>query len=200
MINEYTKTNFMFPMMLVSFKNMKNKPFLSPDTKIHDRKKDFYEEALECFLEMHIVDVVLDYVIFMAIVVVCAHMGALGLGLCVHKFVMKKDIRGDVRDFNSLTNICVRYGCIKLDRKVFDGMTQQTLRLWNSIIVSFTRHEFVDEVLSSFYLIRKEEFERNGVLSIENIHENVVAFIPIIDFSFEISPMNNTDSIGVLAA
>ncbi|XP_058726907.1 uncharacterized protein LOC131598308 [Vicia villosa] len=89
---------------------------------------------------------------------------------------------------------------IKLSCQMFDRMTQQILGLGNSIIDSFTQNEFVDEVLSSLFLMRKEEFEPNGVLSIENIHEEVVALIPIIDFWFENSPMNNTDSIVVLAA
>ncbi|XP_058749826.1 uncharacterized protein LOC131622810 [Vicia villosa] len=200
MINKFTKTNFMFPMMLVPFKNTKNEPVLSPETKIYDHKRDCYEQAFKCFRKMQIVGVVSDYVIIMAIIFVCAHLGALGLGLCVHRFAMKKGFRDNVRVSNSLANICVQYGCMKLALKVFDRMTQQILGLTNSIIDSFTQNEFVDEVLSSFHLMRKEEFQSNGVLSIENIHEEVVALIPIIDFWSENSPMNNTDSIVVLAA
>jgi pentatricopeptide repeat protein len=127
-------------------------------------KKDCYEQALECFREMQLAGVAPDYVTVIAIISACANLGALGLGLWVHRLViMKKELRENVRVSNSLIDMYARCGCIEFARQVFDGMTQRTLVSWNSIIVGFAVNGLADEALSFFHSMKKERFEPNGI-------------------------------------
>ncbi|KAL5081965.1 hypothetical protein RYX36_010386 [Vicia faba] len=126
-------------------------------------KRDCYEQALECFREMQIAGVAPDYVTIIAIIAACANLGALGLGLWIHRLVMKKEFRDNVRVLNSLIDMYARCGCIELARQVFNGMTQRNLVSWNSIIVGFAQNGLAGEALSFFHSMKKEGFEPNGV-------------------------------------
>jgi len=126
-------------------------------------KKECYEEALEYFREMQLAGVVPDYVTVIAIISACSNLGALGLGLWVHRLVMRKEFRDNVRVLNSLIDMYARCGCIELARQVFDGMSQRSLVSWNSIIVGFAINGLADEALSFFRSMKKEGLEPNGV-------------------------------------
>lgn len=121
-------------------------------------KKECYEEALECFREMQLAGVVPDFVTVIAIISACANLGALGLGLWVHRLVMKKEFRDNVKVLNSLIDMYARCGCIELARQVFDGMSQRNLVSWNSIIVGFAVNGLADKALSFFRSMKKEGF------------------------------------------
>lgn len=126
-------------------------------------KRDCHEEAVECFREMQLDGVVPDYVTVIAVISACANLGALGLGLWVHRFVMKKEFRDNVKVSNSLIDMYARCGCIGFARQVFDGMSQRNLVSWNSIIIGFAVNGHADEALSFFYSMKKEGFEPDGV-------------------------------------
>ncbi|XP_020203161.1 pentatricopeptide repeat-containing protein At1g05750, chloroplastic [Cajanus cajan] len=126
-------------------------------------KKDYHEEALECFREMQLAGVEPDYVTVIAVIAACANLGTLGLGLWVHRFVMTRGFRNNVRVSNSLIDMYSRCGCIELARQVFDRMRHRTLVSWNSIIVGFAVNGLADEALSYFNSMQKEGFEPDGV-------------------------------------
>lgn len=127
-------------------------------------KKDHHEQALECFREMQLSGVAPDYVTVIAIIAACANLGALGLGLWVHRLVMTQDsLKDNVRVSNSLIDMYARCGCIEIARQVFDGMCHRTMVSWNSIIVGFAANGLADEALSFFNSIQKEGFEPDGV-------------------------------------
>lgn len=124
------------------------------------------------------------------------------MGLWVHKLMMKKDFRGNVRVSNFLVEVYARYGCIKLALQVFDRITQWNLVSWNLITVGSSQNEIAYEALSFFHSMKKEGFKPNGftftcslrtcnhVGLIENGHEYVVSLIPTTDFLFGNWPMN----------
>jgi len=126
-------------------------------------KKDFHEEALECFREMQLAGVAYDYVTIIAVVAACANLGTLGLGLWVHRLVMTQAFRNNVRVSNSLIDMYSRCGCIELARQVFDRMPNRTLVSWNSIIVGFAVNGFADEALNYFNSMQEAGFKPDGV-------------------------------------
>ncbi|XP_028808303.1 pentatricopeptide repeat-containing protein At1g05750, chloroplastic [Neltuma alba] len=126
-------------------------------------KRDYHEEALECFREMQLAGVAPDYVTIIAVLAACANLGILSLGLWVNKFVMKENLRGNVRVCNSLIDMYSRCGCIEFARQVFEQMPQRTLVSWNSIIVGFAANGLADESLNFFYSMQRKGFKPDGV-------------------------------------
>ncbi|OMO95650.1 hypothetical protein CCACVL1_05326 [Corchorus capsularis] len=126
-------------------------------------KRGFHEEALDWFREMMIFGVKPDYVTIIAVVTACANLGALGVGLWIHRFVMKQSFRDNVRVNNSLIDMYSRCGCIEFAREVFGKMQKRTLVSWNSIIVGFAVNGFADEALKYFDAMQKEGFKPDGV-------------------------------------
>ncbi|EEF38602.1 pentatricopeptide repeat-containing protein, putative [Ricinus communis] len=126
-------------------------------------KKGHFEQALEWFREMQVSKVEPDYVTIIAVLSACANLGALGLGLWIHRYVLEKEFRNNVRIGNSLIDMYSRCGCIELARQVFHKMLKRTLVSWNSIIVGFAANGFAEEALEYFGLMQKEGFKPDGV-------------------------------------
>ncbi|XP_050210195.1 pentatricopeptide repeat-containing protein At1g05750, chloroplastic isoform X2 [Mercurialis annua] len=122
-----------------------------------------FEEGLEWFRAMQLAQVEPDYVTIIAVLSACANLGALGLGLWVHRYVLRKDFRDNVRVCNTLIDMYARCGCVKLARQVFDKMPKRTLVSWNSVIGGFAANGFANEALEYFELMQKDGFQPDGV-------------------------------------
>lgn len=126
-------------------------------------KHGYSEQALECFHQMQRSGVAADYVSIIAVLAACADLGALTLGLWVHRFVMPQEFKDNIKISNSLIDMYSRCGCIEFARQVFVKMAKRTLVSWNSIIVGFAVNGFADESLEFFYAMQKEGFKPDGV-------------------------------------
>ncbi|KAI9195216.1 hypothetical protein LWI28_012753 [Acer negundo] len=126
-------------------------------------KKDRFGEALEWFREMQISGVEPDYVAIISVLAACANVGTLGLGLWIHRFVLKQDFSDNVRVNNSLIDVYSRCGCIEFAHQVFKRMRKRTQVSWNSIIVGFAISGFAEEALEYFKLMQNEGFKLDGI-------------------------------------
>ncbi|XP_071698860.1 pentatricopeptide repeat-containing protein At1g05750, chloroplastic [Rutidosis leptorrhynchoides] len=126
-------------------------------------KKGCYEHALEWFREMQASGVEPDYVTVVAVISACANLCALGLGLWIHKFVLVKGMKENVRINNSLIDMYCRCGCTEFARQVFDNMSKRNLVSWNSIIVGFALNGNPDETLRYFYRMQKDGYTPDEV-------------------------------------
>lgn len=126
-------------------------------------KSGHYEEALNHFREMQISCVMPDYVTIVAILAACANLGTLGLGLWIHRLVLKNDLKYNVKINNSLIDMYSRCGCMEYACQVFDKMQKRTLVSWNSIIVGFAVNGFAKKALEHFHMMQKEGFIPDGV-------------------------------------
>ncbi|KAG5566489.1 hypothetical protein RHGRI_002147 [Rhododendron griersonianum] len=126
-------------------------------------KKGHFEKGLEWFQEMQLSGVEPDYVTLISVLAACANLGALGLGFWVHRYVLKKGIKDNVRVSNSLIDMYARCGCIDFARQVFLTMKTRTLVSWNSMIVGFAINGYAEEALRFFNSMQKEGFEPDGV-------------------------------------
>ncbi|XP_077224489.1 tetratricopeptide repeat (TPR)-like superfamily protein [Tasmannia lanceolata] len=126
-------------------------------------KNNRFEEALECFREMQLAKVEPDYVTVIAVLTACANLGALGQGLWIHRYSLKRDLRTNIRLNNSLIDMYSRCGCIGYARQVFDEMPKRSLVSWNSIIVCFAINGHATDALEHFLLMQKAGFEPDGV-------------------------------------
>ncbi|KAJ9185213.1 hypothetical protein P3X46_004871 [Hevea brasiliensis] len=126
-------------------------------------KRGHFEQGLEWFREMQVSMVQPDYVTIIAVLSACANLGALGLGMWIHRYVLKQEFRDNIRISNSLIVMYSRCGCIELARQVFHKMLKRTLVSWNSIIVGLAANGLAEEALEYFVLMQKEEFKPDGV-------------------------------------
>ncbi|KAL8094328.1 pentatricopeptide repeat-containing protein At1g05750, chloroplastic [Apium graveolens] len=126
-------------------------------------KKGYFEQGLKWFQEMQMDGVEPDYVTISCVLSACANLGALGLGLWIHRFVIKKVFRDNIRVNNSLIDMYARCGSIEFSRQIFNSMPKRSVVTWNSIIVGFALNGKPEEALEYFSLMRKDGFEPDGV-------------------------------------
>ncbi|KAI5603049.1 hypothetical protein POPTR_001G217600v4 [Populus trichocarpa] len=126
-------------------------------------KMGLFEEALEWFRKMQVSKVEPDRVTIVTVLSACANLGALGLGLWVHRYALKKGLRDNVKICNSLIDLYSRCGAIELARQVFEKMGERTLVSWNSIIGGLAANGFTEEALEHFDLMQKQGFKPNDV-------------------------------------
>uniref|UniRef100_A0A7N0VCU8 PROP1-like PPR domain-containing protein n=1 Tax=Kalanchoe fedtschenkoi TaxID=63787 RepID=A0A7N0VCU8_KALFE len=126
-------------------------------------KNEHFQQALVWFREMQMSGVEPDYVTVISVLAACANLGMLGLGLWLHRFILKHDFRDNIKVNNSLIDMYSRCGCIEYARQVFQSMNMRSLVSWNSITVGFAVNGHASEALRFFDLMQKEGFEPDEV-------------------------------------
>ncbi|PWA37617.1 tetratricopeptide repeat (TPR)-like superfamily protein [Artemisia annua] len=126
--------------------------------------KGHYEHALEWFQEMQESGVQPDFVTIVSALSACANLGALGLGLWLHRIVLEGNmLRDNVRINNSLIDMYCRCGSTEFAVQVFHSMSKRNLVSWNSVIVGFALNGNPQEALKYFYSMQKDGVKPDGV-------------------------------------
>ncbi|CAH1427062.1 unnamed protein product [Lactuca virosa] len=103
-------------------------------------KNGHYEHALEWFQEMLASGVQPDHVTIVSALSASANLGALGLGLWLHRLVLKE-----------------------FALQVFHTMSKHNLVSWNSLIVGFALNGNPENTLKYFYQMQKDGFKPDEV-------------------------------------
>uniref|UniRef100_A0A0A8Z6I6 Pentatricopeptide repeat-containing protein n=1 Tax=Arundo donax TaxID=35708 RepID=A0A0A8Z6I6_ARUDO len=104
-----------------------------------------------------------DYVTLIAVDSACAEVGALGLGMWVHRFVVRQGLECNVRVANSLIDMYARCGQVELAAQVFGSMRKRTVVSWNSMIVGFAANGRCTDAIEHFEAMRREGFKPDAV-------------------------------------
>ncbi|KAL6511063.1 hypothetical protein OROGR_022187 [Orobanche gracilis] len=104
-----------------------------------------------------------DFVTIISVLSAVANLGALGLGIWTHRFVLMHDFRDNIRISNSLIDMYCRCGCLGLACQVCEKMPNRSIVSWNSIIVGLAYNAYADEALSYFYSMQNDGFRPDGV-------------------------------------
>lgn len=126
-------------------------------------KNGHHEEAIDGFHAMLRNGVEPDYVTLVAVISACAEVGALGLGMWVHRFVAKQGLEHNVRVANSLVDMYARCGQVELARQVFGKMRKRTVVSWNSMIVGFAANGRCADAIEHFEAMREAGFRPDAV-------------------------------------
>uniref|UniRef100_A0ACD5ZEC5 Uncharacterized protein n=1 Tax=Avena sativa TaxID=4498 RepID=A0ACD5ZEC5_AVESA len=126
-------------------------------------KNGHYDEAIDWFHAMLLNGVEPDYVTLIAAISACAEVGALGLGMWVHLFVIKERLEQNVRVANSLIGMYARCGQVEFARQVFAKMRKRTVVSWNSMIVGFAANGRCTDALEHFEAMRRARFKPDAV-------------------------------------
>ncbi|KAL6912055.1 hypothetical protein ACP4OV_000860 [Aristida adscensionis] len=126
-------------------------------------KNGRHDEAIDCFRAMLLDGVEPDYVTLMAAVSACAEVGALGLGMWVHRFVIARGLERNVRVANSLIDMYARCGQVELAAQVFRSMRKRTVVSWNSMIVGLAANGRCADAIEHFEAMRRAGFKPDAV-------------------------------------
>ncbi|RYR44172.1 hypothetical protein Ahy_A08g040555 isoform B [Arachis hypogaea] len=137
-------------------------------------RNEFYEEALELFIEMLSVSelcpntttlssVLPNSVTLMTVLPGCAALAALGKGKEIHAYAIKQLLATDVAVGSALVDMYAKCGCLKLSRIVFDQMPMRNVITWNALIMAYGMHGKGKEALELFRRMEAEEDNNGGV-------------------------------------
>ncbi|KAF7086105.1 hypothetical protein CFC21_089448 [Triticum aestivum] len=126
-------------------------------------KNGRHDVAIYCFHAMLLDGVQPDYVTLVAAISACAELGALGLGMWVHRFVTRQRLEGNIRIVNSLIHMYARCGQVEFARQVFDSMRKRTVVSWNTMIVGFAANGRCTDAIDHFEAMRRKGLKPDTV-------------------------------------
>ncbi|KAL6633468.1 hypothetical protein ACP70R_026139 [Stipagrostis hirtigluma subsp. patula] len=126
-------------------------------------KNGRHDEAIDCFRAMLLDGVEPDYVTLIAVVSACAEVGALGLGMWVHRLAVGQGLERNVRVANSLIDMYARCGQVELAAQVFRSMRKRTVVSWNSMIVGLAANGQCTDAVEHFEAMRRQGFKPDAV-------------------------------------
>nr|AYM00788.1 pentatricopeptide repeat protein [Salvia miltiorrhiza] len=110
----------------------------------------FHREALMLFDEMKSGGVGFDGFSLVGLLSACADVGALGVGVELHRLGREKGLMDNVYLGNALIDMYAKCGSLDEALLVFNGMKERDIFSWNSIIVGYGVHGFGDRAISLF--------------------------------------------------
>ncbi|PAN08446.1 hypothetical protein PAHAL_1G413500 [Panicum hallii] len=126
-------------------------------------KNGRHDEAIDCFRAMLLDGIEPDYVTLIAVLSACAEVGALGLGMWVHRLVVRQGLERNVRVANSLIDMYARCGQAELAAQVFRSLRKRTVVSWNSMIVGFAANGRCTDAIELFEEMRRQGFKPDAV-------------------------------------
>jgi pentatricopeptide repeat protein len=105
-----------------------------------------------------------DSVLLGCVISACARVCKKSVTECVHGFVIKKGFEGCLAVGNTLMDAYAKCGEIGLSRKVFDGMEENDVCSWNSLIAVYAHDGLSEEAFSVFRdMVKRGEVRYNAV-------------------------------------
>lgn len=113
-----------------------------------------FDEALDLFRKMHLLDTHLDEFTFTSIICACANAGLLGHGKQVHAYILKTE-SSPTQHFslsvnNSLITLYMKFGKFDEAREVFNAMPVRDIVSWNAVLSGYVNERRLEEARSLF--------------------------------------------------
>ncbi|KAG6392882.1 hypothetical protein SASPL_147110 [Salvia splendens] len=133
-------------------------------------QNDCAREALLLFKE-HVQGEIAEYdaVTLSAVLLACAHAGAVRIGKGIHVQVMKMSLESDVFVGTSIINMYCKCGRVSLARRAFDRMNFKNVKTWSAMIAGYGMHGQAREALEIL-----AEMIRHGV------KPNSISFVSVL--------------------
>jgi len=115
-----------------------------------------FKESLYLFRLMQLTDIVPDESIFVSILSACAHLGALDIGVWIHRYLNRSRLVPlSVRLSTSLLDMYAKCGNLELAKRLFDSMKVRDVVCWNAMISGMAMHGDGKGALKLFYDMEK---------------------------------------------
>ncbi|KAJ7973190.1 Pentatricopeptide repeat-containing protein [Quillaja saponaria] len=146
------------------FDDMSDRDLVSWNSMISSYSQaGFHHEALKMYNQMKNENVGLDGFTLVGLLASCAHVGALNIGVQMHKIAREKGFVRDVYVGNALIDMFAKCGSLDDALCVFNGMRKRDVCTWNSMIVGFGVHGRGVEAISFFGQMLMEGFQPNSI-------------------------------------
>ncbi|KAL6013485.1 hypothetical protein ACLOJK_003983 [Asimina triloba] len=128
----------------------------------------FYEnglpgDAIEMFVQMIEAGIRPNPATLIGILSACSDLADMRKGSWIHSYIVKHELRTDVKVQNQILQMYAKCGHIENARKVFDRIQYKDLVSWTSMMLGYVNHGHADEALSLFQLMRKGSMEPDVV-------------------------------------
>ncbi|KAK9271618.1 hypothetical protein L1049_001981 [Liquidambar formosana] len=121
-------------------------------------------EALDVFYAMlKDGDVNYNAVTLSAVLLACAHSGALQAGKCIHDQVIKMGLEENVFVGTSIIDMYCKCGKVEMARKAFKRMKEKNVKSWTAMVAGYGMHGRAKEALEVFYEMRKAGVKPNYI-------------------------------------
>ncbi|KAL3644244.1 hypothetical protein CASFOL_012176 [Castilleja foliolosa] len=107
-------------------------------------------ESLTLYRNMCLQNVKPDGFTLVSLLTACAELGALGLGMRAHVYMMKLGFVWNLHAANSLLVLYAKCGNIVDANKVFDGLEEKSVVSWTSLIVGLAVNGFGEKAIQLF--------------------------------------------------
>ncbi|XP_065019690.1 pentatricopeptide repeat-containing protein At3g26782, mitochondrial-like [Musa acuminata AAA Group] len=92
-----------------------------------------------------------------AVLLACAHAGALQIGKCIHNQVVRMGLEKDVYVGTSVVDMYCKCGRVRMAKKAFDRMKEKNILSWSAMVAGYGMHGHGQEALKVFH-----EMTRSG--------------------------------------
>ncbi|KAK6928532.1 Pentatricopeptide repeat [Dillenia turbinata] len=128
------------------------------------------DDALELFDEMIVQGFEPNGVTLASVLSACAQSGCLELGDQIRLFIKRKGMEVGVILGTALVHMYAKNGAISMAKELFDNLLVKNVVTWNAMICGLAAYGHVDEALTLFRGLEREQIEPNdrtfvGVLS-----------------------------------
>ncbi|XP_022741310.1 putative pentatricopeptide repeat-containing protein At2g01510 isoform X1 [Durio zibethinus] len=126
-------------------------------------QKEFYEEGLNLFNEMHKAGVRPDQATFASILKASANLASLSLGKQLHSFVIRSGFMSNVFSGSALLDMYAKCGSIKDAIRLFQDMPERNIVSWNALISAHAQNGDGEATLDSFEKMVQSGFQPDSV-------------------------------------
>ncbi|XP_059294365.1 pentatricopeptide repeat-containing protein At3g26782, mitochondrial [Lycium ferocissimum] len=86
-----------------------------------------------------------------AVLLACAHSGALQAGKCIHDQVIKMNLEDNIYVGTSMIDMYCKCGRLRMARNAFNRMKEKNVKSWSALIAGYGMHGRAREALQVFY-------------------------------------------------
>lgn len=123
----------------------------------------FHHEALKTYHLMRNENVSVDGFTLVGLLSSCAHLGALNIGVQMHKIAREKGFLENVYVGNALIDMYAKCGNLDAAFGVFDRMQKRDVFTWNSMIVGYGVHGRGEQAIYFFRQMLKVGVQPNSI-------------------------------------
>ncbi|KAF9626517.1 hypothetical protein IFM89_034451 [Coptis chinensis] len=122
-----------------------------------------FKEGLEMFRLMQVAGFEPDEAVFVSVLSACAHLGAMDIGIWIHRYLDRKRSLLSIRLSTALIDMYARCGNLVLATKLFDDMGERDTICWNVMISGLAMHGDGQNAIKLFKEMDKAGFKPNDI-------------------------------------